>query len=198
LRLGFGRGAPQPTHFSLNSWLIPQYSHFTSIVSGGGGGEKAVCCVYGRWTPGPDCVAALATTMIMITMKNRKKMPPKATPGVPVANAATPPNKRNIMRRTSATMTPDRFCRSLNLSETNPPFYNNIVGVFITRQDLPESNLLRGEAGQDRPSTTMNILFLDRHIGCSLRLQNPVQRVPRRTALLGLGLLLQALPSTSN
>ena len=108
--------------------------------------------------------------MIMITRKNRKKMPPKATPGGPVAKTATPPNKRNIMRRTSATMIPDRFCRPLNLSETDPQFYNNIVGVFITRQDLPESNLLRDEAGQDRPSTTMNILFLDRHIGCSLRL----------------------------
>ena len=169
MRLGLGRGAPHPMHFSLKGWLIPQYSHFTSIVSGGGGGEKAVCWVYGRWTPGPDCVAALATTMIMIIMKNRKKMPPKATPGGPVAKAATPPNKRNIMRRTSATMTPDRFCWPLNLSETDPQSYNNIVGVF-TRQDLPESNLLRGEAGQDRPSTTMNILFLDRHIGCSLRL----------------------------
>jgi len=131
-------------------------------------------------------------------MKNRKKMPPKAIPGVPVAKTATPPNKRNIMRRTSATMTPDRFCWPLNLSQIDPQFYNNIVGVFITRQDLPESNLLRDEAGQDRPSTTMNILFLDRHIGCSLRLWNRVQRIPRRTVLLGLGLLLQALPSTSN
>jgi hypothetical protein len=69
----------------------------------------------------------------MITMKNRKKMPPKATPGGPVANAATPPNKRNIMTRTSATMTPDRFCRPLNLSESDPLFYNNIVEVFITK-----------------------------------------------------------------
>ena len=68
----------------------------------------------------------------MMTMKNRKKMPPKATPGGPVAKAATPPNKRNIMRRTSATMTPDRFCWPLNLSEIDPQFYNNIVGVFIT------------------------------------------------------------------
>src|SRR5436309_13849935 len=101
--------------------------------------------------------------MIMIIMKNRKKMPPKATPGGPDAKAATPPNKRNIMRRTSATMTPDRYCWPLNLSETDPQSHNNIVGVF-TRQDSPESTLLRRVAGHDRPSTTTNTLFLDCHI----------------------------------
>ena len=72
--MGLDKGAPHWMQFSLQVCSVPQYSHFTVTVSGGGGGAYAVVSDKGRWTLPFQEPARVAPIMIMTTTKAKNRM----------------------------------------------------------------------------------------------------------------------------